>query len=205
VSSRASPNSGPAGRSRLDGILAFLDHVEKTLPVSSWTVGGFHVWPILRIHFGASLIIKLEFDRDNQISRYAQQSSRAMQILGLLTRSLEVRWKDRKRNATPNSAVDVVFLVASTGRYFKVGSEWYHPYTDSFIKYLRDFGLTSLVFETTPDTDYRIPRFDDSVLIQHRLFLLSAAAKIAGAFSRAGDERLEGFDRPRARAAACVL
>jgi hypothetical protein len=173
-------------------ILEFFDGIERTLPVADWSVGGLRVWPILRNLLGFALVSKADLPPQSQVLRYTG-ARRIGQILASLGAAAKARWTDRRRNArVPAEGVDVLFLTASTTRFFKVDGEWYNPYSDSFIKHLRDEGLSSLVLETTPDGRFRIPRFDGSILIQDKLFLRAARARLFASFG-AGEERLEGF------------
>lgn len=174
------------------GILEFFDGIERSLPVADWTVGGLHAWPVLRNLLGFSLISRADLPPRSQIRRYTG-ARRVGQILASLGAAAHARWTDRRRNARlPPEGADVLFLTASTTRFFKVDGEWYNPYSDSFIKHLREAGLSSVVLETTPDGQFRVPRFDASILIQDKLFVRTAGARL---FARlgAGEERLEGF------------
>jgi len=173
-------------------IVDFISHAESQFPVQEWTIDGLAVWPIVRIHVAFSLIALVYAETDNQVSRNQEFWHRSRGIARSLAKLITARHRDSRHNARIRPA-DVAFLITASARFFKVEGEWYQPYSDSFIKYLNDYGLASLSLEVASDGEYRIPRYRKSFFIQHRIYLLALMAVLKSRFMAPGNERLEGF------------
>lgn len=173
-------------------VFAFLEETERAVPVADWTMDGLRVWPLLRNYHAFGLITQHEYNADSQIVRYAGGWQRAKQILRSMGAGVAARWKDRRANHSPSMPADVVCLIASSTRFFRVGGRWYSPYCDSFRAPLAARGMTVGVHELAADGAYRIPRYAPSALMQNAVFTRAMLAKLRSR-KPPRSEQLEGW------------
>lgn len=174
-------------------VFEFLEEVERTIPVDEWLIDGLRVWPLLRNYHAFGLITRHEYSADSQIVRYSGGWHRWRQISRAMVDGVRVHFQDRERNHAASAPADVVALVASSTRYFKIGGRWYNPYCDSFRPHLAERGLSLGVYELAPDGAYRIPRYSSSAFLQNGVFVRTLAAAVRGT-RVPSSERLEGID-----------
>ena len=174
-------------------VFEFLEDVEAHIPVDEWTIDGLRVWPLLRNYHAFALITQHEYNTDSQIVRYMGGWRRFRQIALAMVEGVAVRVRDHDANQPTSMPADVVSLIASSTRFFKIDGHWYNPYCDSFRPHLAARGLTLGVYELAPDGAYRVPRYSSSAFLQNSVFVRAILAAARSRRAR-GAEHLQGFD-----------
>jgi len=146
---------------KFSSILNFLNQLECDFPVSEWKLFGFHIWPIIRISLGFKLSYQNFFTEKNQLT--TSDSSIFSDSFDTFYRSISNSISDSKKNQNANKAYEIVFLNVSSTRYYKLGKEWFNPFSDSFIGHLEKDNINSLVLEYPDET--KIPRYRKSRFI----------------------------------------
>lgn len=176
-------------------IFQAFDEAEQTLPVANWTIGDLRVWPIVRNYHAYLLCTQKAFDRNNEIAAAGTQiTTRLRQIAKTCIEHAVCVVRDRVSNDVLRPT-DVLIAAHSSTRYFQVEGRWYNPYSDSVTRHLRKQNLDALVLEFTGDGKYLAPRFNKSIYVQARSFLISVRAKLASKMTYARlPETLDGWD-----------
>jgi len=171
-------------------ILEKIRNLENTYPVQTWKLYGFHIWPVIRISYGLKLMRENFLSSENQLS--SANSSHASDAINIISTSLLNSFKDSTQNQKLNKKYNLVFLNASSTRYFQINKKWYNPFSDSFIKYFEEEDLNSLVLEY-PDVN-KIPRYNPSKYIGTGISLMSLNALIEKKIERIDLSLLNKFD-----------
>ena len=174
-------------------VFEFLEDVEARVPVDEWVIDSLRVWPLLRIYHAFALITQNEYNTDSQIVRYTGGWHRLRQIAVAMVEGVTSSIRDHGADQPASMPADVVSLVASSTRFFKVGGRWYNPYCDSFRPHLSARGVTLGVYELAGDGAYRVPRYSSSVFLQNAVFIRSISAALQ-ARKVPSAEHLNGFN-----------
>jgi hypothetical protein len=163
--------------------------VEAEFPVTSWTVRGIQVWPLIRLSLSSS-VFRSGSPAHSLAAGWLRLGSNAMRSL--------VGWAgayvgDHGANRRPWEPADAVFLASSIGRRPLLDGKRYDLRAGPYVALLERLGKRTLVWETSPFGDYSIPRHTPSFLVQPQLIALRAACQVLPL----GDDRvaLERFDR----------
>lgn len=158
-------------KSKQELILDLIVTLESRYAVAEWCVQDVHVWPIIRLALAYHLIVRTDLRSDNQVSEYRSDTARGKRALKTIVKSVFAYLRDFRSNAVnQDEHRDVLFVVCSSTRFFKIGTRWYNPYCDSFVTALQERNISSVVLETAADAIYRTPRYRPSVYIQLALF-----------------------------------
>lgn len=163
---------------------------EDDYPVNTWKLYGFFIWPVIRISYGLKIIQSNFLSSENQLS--SGGSTHITDTLNIISNSISNSTKDSSKNQTLNKKYDLVFLNASSTRYFQLNNKWYNPFSDPFVNYLVTDGLQSLILEY-PDIK-KIPRNNPSKYIGVGISLMSLNALIEKKIERTDLSLLNKFD-----------
>lgn len=172
-------------------ILYFLNQLEKEFPVSEWKLFGFHIWPVLRVSLGLKLSQQSFLKEKNQLT--SSNSSIISDSIQTIFNSVYNSIADSTNNQSLRNKYDVVFLNASSTRYYKLGNNWFNPFSDSFINHLEKENISSLVLEY-PDNNKKIPRYRPSKFIGTGINLMNLNVLFQKRFEKAEHFKPEGFD-----------
>lgn len=172
-------------------ILNFLNELEREFPVSKWKLFGFHIWPVIRVALGLKLSQENFLKEKNQLT--STNSSVVSDSLQTIYNSIYNSISDSSNNQNLKKKYEIVFLNASSTRYYKLGEKWFNPFSDSFINYLEKENLNSLVLEY-PDTIKNIPRYRPSKYIGAGINLMNINVLFQKQFEKAEHFKPEGFD-----------
>ncbi len=180
--------AGMSGRVTRAEFLGWLERIERSLPVTEWTVRGIRVWPLVRLSlysttFGAG---------SPRHGLRAGAPRQAWNVAAGLAAWARAYLADSAANRRATEPADAVFLSYSAGRRPLLDGKRYDLRAGPYAELLRTLGARSLVWEMSPFGDYGIPRFPPSFLIQPHLIALRGI----GQLMPAGDDRarLEGYD-----------
>ncbi len=127
--------------------VAALGAIERRYDVADWTVGGLHVWPILRTQLAARMMAR------GRVAPSVGPSRRIPAIRDVVRSS---KGALGKREAPPTA--DVVFLSRPTNRQHLDGA-WVDRFFDPIADILGQRGLRTLHLEyRAGSTQYRLPR-----------------------------------------------
>jgi len=158
-------------------IFDFLEKVEKEVPVSSWEFNNEKIWPLLRSTLAYDLVLVEDFnEQDNQVKKYKPIVNKTWIILKTSIAFFKNFLKDFSKNDFNDGKTDVLYLINSSTRFFKIENKWYNPYADTFYPIVEKAGQHQRIVELTSDYQFKIPRFRSSRLIQFRFFLLQFKA-----------------------------
>lgn len=172
-------------------ILHFLNELEREFPVSRWQLFGFHIWPVIRISLGLKLSQQSFLKKKNQLT--SSNSSIISDSIETIFNSVYNSISDSSKNQSLKKKYDLVFLNASSTRYYKLGNKWFNPFSDSFINHLEKEDMTSLVLEY-PDTNKKIPRYRPSKFIGTGINLMNINVLFQKRFEKAEHLKPEDFD-----------
>jgi hypothetical protein len=170
--------------------LAWLDEVERTVPVARWRAHDVAVWPIVRLQL-------LALNGDASVVQDAVGGGRLNNLAAvgkIFGTWLHATVRDWSANATRLRPADAVFLTYSYGTQPTIGGRRYNPLLAPYVDLLQRAGRRSAVWEMCHQGDYNIPRSIPSAYIQPQL----VARRIASLFTYRPDPsaaQLEDFDR----------
>lgn len=168
-----------------------MDKAEQELPRSGWRVDGVDIWPLIKTLYSIFALTHLMDNRDSQI-----RSSSA--VLNKIKRVVKIFFlaqiKDRSHNAIPEKA-EVLILGVSSTRYFKNDGGWYSPYIDTLQTGFNLQNITAFTYESTPDAEFRFPRFGATVLIQKNLLVSAVVAKVKTLFLSSALDKVVNWPR----------
>lgn len=172
-------------------ILNFLNELEREFPVSKWKLFGFYIWPVIRVALGLKLSQESFLIEKNQLT--SGNASVISDSLQTIYNSIYNSISDSSRNQSLKKKYEIVFLNASSTRYYKLGAKWFNPFSDPFINYLEKENINSLVLEY-PDTIKKIPRYRPSKYIGAGINLMNINVLFQKQFEKAEHFKPEGFD-----------
>ncbi len=175
-------------------ILSFLNKIEKEIPVNNWKVGNRNIWPLVRITLAFDLFIVEDFNSNNQIAKYRSFFSKLLKVVKTIFIGFLNYFKDFSMNDFSNSQVDVMYLINSSTRYYKVDGKWYNPFSDPFYSIINKQNIKQRVVELTSDYQFRIPRYRKSKFVQLDFFLIQFKALIISKFRKIDFRKFEGID-----------
>jgi hypothetical protein len=175
-------------------ILTFLNNIEREIPVNSWKVGDRNIWPLIRITMSFDLFLLEDFSPNNQISKYRGFYSKFFKVIETTFAGIFNFFKDFSNNDLSNSKIDVLYLINSSTRYYKLNNKWYNPFSDPFYSLLNKASIKQRVIELTSDFQYRIPRYRKSKLIQLDFFIIQFKALLLSKFSKIDFKKFEGLE-----------
>ena len=162
---------------------AWLEDVERALPVTRWTVRGFKVWPMIRLSL-SSTTFGAGSPRHGLGAPWHQ---RVTNVAGGARAWSRAYLGDFGANRRPTEPTDAVFLSYSTGRRPLIEGRRYDVRAGPFIDQLARLGCRSLVWELSPFGEYNTPRYTPSFLLQPTLVALRAVCQLLPL----GDDRVE--------------
>lgn len=174
-------------------ILEFLTSLEKKYPVSDWKLFGFHIWPVIRISLGLKLSTQNFLAGDNQL--ISSKSSLISDSLSSISDSIQNSLSDSSNNQNLKKNYDIVFLNVSSTRYYKLGEEWFNPFSDSFINHLEKDNVSSLVLEYPDTQEKKIPRYRPSKYIGAGLNFMNLNVLFEKKFERVNFSELKDFNK----------
>lgn len=172
-------------------ILNYLNELEREFPVSKWKLFGFYIWPVIRVSLGLKLSQESFLKEKNQLT--SSSSSIISDSIETIFNSLYNSVADSSNNQNLKNKYDIVFLNASSTRYYKLGGKWFNPFSDSFINHFEKDNINSLVLEY-PDTNKKIPRYRPSKYIGTSINLMNLNVLFQKRFEKAEQLKPEGFD-----------
>jgi hypothetical protein len=148
--------------------------IETDCPVTSWTIRGIHVWPLVRLSLSYSAL---------GAGSPAHSLGAGWGRLGLNVGRGLAGWahahvSDRRANQRPADPADAIFLVGSIGRRPLVDGKRYDVRAGPYIELLSQLGARSLVWEMSPYGDHNVPRHTPSFLVQPHLMALRGACQV---------------------------
>jgi hypothetical protein len=147
-------------------VLALLEELEARFPVLDWTLDGLRPWPLFRIDLAFCLDSYLVGSTPPPpVGGWTDRLRTARRLLGAVPHHARTRLSDRDHEA-PLEPADVVFLTMSTARRFKRRGRWYCSFSDPILDRLEEAGYRGAVLEFSPGSEYRIPRWRPSLLVQ---------------------------------------
>jgi hypothetical protein len=183
-------------------ILLFLNKIEKDIPVNNWKIGSRNIWPLVRITMAFDLFLVEDFNENNQITKYRGFYSKFLKVLQTAFLGVLNYFKDFSKNDFSNSKIDVMYLINSSTRYYKLNEKWYNPFSDPFYSILDRENIKQRVVELTSDYQYRIPRYRKSKFIQIDFFIIQFKALILSKYRKIDFKKFEGMDILNAKLAA---
>lgn len=175
-------------------ILSFLNRMEQDIPVNTWKVGSRNIWPLIRITMAFDLFLVEDFNSNNQITKYKGFYSKFIKVLETFLLGVLNYFKDFSHNDFSNSKIDVLYLINSSTRYYKLEGKWYNPFSDPFYSIIDKSNVKQRVIELTSDYQYRIPRYRKSKLIQLDFFIIQFQALIISKFKKFDFNNFEGLE-----------
>jgi hypothetical protein len=172
-------------------ILSYLAELEKEFPVTKWKLFGFHIWPVIRVSLGLKLSQESFLKEKNQLT--SSSFSLISDSLSTIYNSLYNSFSDSSNNQSLKSKYDIVFLNVSSTRYYKLGTKWFNPFSDSFINFLEKKSIKSLVLEY-PDVKGKIPRYRASKFIGTLINLMNLNVLFQKKFEKAEHSKPPDFD-----------
>lgn len=146
----------------LGGIrLELINKFQETNDVSQIVVNNIPIWPIVLFEI-KRYISKSILKKDTNIFMFA------MKEFFYLAKMFYNQIKDRKQNTRRNLNPDFIFLTQSSRRVILNG-KYYDRICDPFIDALKEKGYKSKVLEWSYDHKYKIPRHNNSSLIQFQI------------------------------------
>jgi len=150
--------------------------------VDEYTIAGIHIWPLLRISACFNLYAKTKGDVPGPS---VKSPKRVPRILGRLRSKLSPYWswlaarcRDARHECRPDlRRRDAVFLIHAAGRFVTIQGGHYSVFVDPLVDELHGRDFSSLVWETAPRNEYRVPRYGRSAFISHRLDLARNIAR----------------------------
>jgi hypothetical protein len=163
--------------------IEWIQGVEADFPVTSWTIRGIHVWPVVRLALSSSTL---------RAGSPAHSLGAGWGRLGLNVGRGLAAWawayvSDRPANRRPAEPAEAVFLVGSIGRRPLVDGKRYDIRAGPYIELLSRLGARSLVWEMSPYGDYNVPRHTPSFFVQPHLIALRGACQVLPL----GEDRVE--------------
>jgi len=155
-------------------VLDFINEIEGKFNVEEWVLDNIHIWPILRIRLAYQLddMVKTRVSvTKKQLFERAIHKSLSMPN-GLL-RHYYAKTVDCRNNDRLDRKIDVVFFTYASSRSFRVREAWVDRFSDPFIYLFKQRKLESLSLERSSRYEYKIPRFNRSILIQPGLSWLA--------------------------------
>jgi hypothetical protein len=175
-------------------ILSFLNKIEKDIPVNTWKVGSRNIWPLIRITMAFDLFLVEDFNSNNQIAKYRGFYSKFVKVFETFLLGIINYFRDFSKNDFSDSKIDVLYLINSSTRYFKLDGKWYNPFSDPFYSIINKHNIKQRVIELTSDYQYRIPRYRKSKLVQLDFFIIQLRALIISKFKKIDFKKFEGLD-----------
>ena len=154
--------------------IEWIQGIETDFPVTSWTIRGIHVWPVVRLSLSSSTL---------RAGSPAHSLGAGWGRLGLNVGRGLAGWakayvSDRSANRRPAEPAEAVFLVGSIGRRPLVDGKRYDIRAGPYIELLSRLRARSLVWEMSPYGDYNVPRHTPSFFVQPHLIALRAACQV---------------------------
>jgi hypothetical protein len=161
--------------------------IESALPVSEWRIDGLRVWPLIRLTLYANW-----FDAAvPEASIAASRGRNAMAAVRVLSAWAKAVVKDASRNIAPTRRCDALFLAYSAGTQPLIDGWRVNRLLAPYVSLLDEAGYTTSVWEMSPYSDYNLPRFTPSFLVQPWLLFWRT---VTLRDTRARDERLDGYE-----------
>lgn len=165
-----------------ENIINALLEIEKKVLVNEWEHNGSKIWPLIRVVLGYDLFVYEDFDPNNQILKYRSFKAKIFIVFISIFRLIKSFLSDFWKNDFSHKQVDVIYLINSSTRYFKINDKWYNPYSDTFYPFLHRKGISQMVLELSSDYQFRVPRFRKSKLIQLAFFWMQFKIQIRSKF-----------------------
>lgn len=172
-------------------ILNVINEVEDRFPVDQWTVGGLHVWPLVRMTLANMLIDgKKGIGRQSE-SRFERLKRLARQVSRTYCGFIQASVADCRKNAPASSPARVVFL--GDGVSFVQHKDYYYDrFCEPLIDFLNTQSIDSLFISRC--NYYHYPRHNPSKWIQPQMDWIRLKAKFTGTSSIQGSAQLPCFD-----------
>jgi hypothetical protein len=152
----------------------WIRRVETDFPVTSWTVRGIHVWPLIRLSLSSSTL---------HAGSPAHSLGAGWLRLGANVGRGLAAWaqayvSDRGANRRPWEPAEAVFLASSVGRRPLVDGKRYDIRAGPYVELFNRSGVRSLVWEMSPYGDYNTPRHTPSFLVQPHIIGLRGVCQV---------------------------
>jgi hypothetical protein len=152
-----------------DECLVFMREIEKSVPVSQWTIDGLHIWPLVRYEIHQENIAYLSSGRQQstiEADRLDQRVRRKLERVGTMARgaarAVDASVRDRM---TATQIRNSSALLYSDGVLFsKLEGRWYDRVCDPFVDALDAHGVSHLTI--TPLDNHFYPRRSPSLFVQ---------------------------------------
>lgn len=167
-------------------VVAVLGALEDRFPVAEWSVGGIHVWPIIRTHLTTALLLD------------ERQPPPAWSVRGLAKRTIDAARAEAEDELLGEGGpalgrADVVFLSRPCNRT-RLGTRYYDQFFDPLADLLEARGRRTLLFEyRARRSRYRVPRHRPSLLL--RPLVVRALPGAAASVIRAAPRHLPEYGR----------
>jgi len=140
-------------------------------------IGGFHIWPMLRIHISNRIILaSLDISSVGKKNLINKQLNEAAQIVGGQFKTQYIKLKDRNKNQSISQPADLMFLGSQITK-IKINNYWYDRFADPIVDKFSEYGFTAKKIDWS--YNYRIPRYNPSVMIQGKLDMLKITSYIS--------------------------
>jgi hypothetical protein len=178
--------------------MVWLGEVEQGVPVAEWTIGGVHVWPIVRLDLYAQNFNVAIPDA----SLAGGWRSAVRTVAGGTAAWAIARVRDWPRSQSPTTPADAVFLAYATGAQPAVRGRHLNYLLAPYVELLARGGRTATVWEMCPYGHYSVPRYTPSHFIQPYLMALRIRCRLR---VPPLPRHLPGFEALVARARAAGL
>jgi hypothetical protein len=177
--------------------LELLTRWERELPVTTWTVDGLRVWPLLRIRIAAQLTqTKPHAAGYGPLARVRIAAGAVLTPLRQAWHQRSAQKRDRGHELSVLDRADALFLTHTTCRQ-RLGDAFYDVFCDPLIDVLERDGRRALVLESAPgSSDFRVPRWRQSHFIETEQRWLAARSLLTSGLGATHQEvKLPQFER----------
>lgn len=145
-------------------LMNLYNELEEKFEVDKWTIGGVHIWPVIRMDLMLNLFDLKARNKQTNINLLFKIKE-GLKILKGVFKYLFAAARDGGRNEKISQA-DTVFLSDGISRV-KLKEKFYDKFCDPIIDILQKKGLSAKTLE--PLHNYIIPRYRASLFIQKNL------------------------------------
>ena len=146
-------------------VMDLINEMEERYPVDHWTIGGIHIWPVIRISLAMQLIrqnISKEIIPDRSIINKANDYSKR---IAKLVKMIYFNYSQGHKKIQ-SSKVDYLFMGDQVSRIW-LNDTWYDRFCDPFIEYFNNIGKKCIHMEARYNP--KIPSYKATWYLQPRL------------------------------------
>lgn len=148
--------------------IKIITDIEERFPVDRWTVDGIHIWPLIRIDMEMNLGNEETTLRPQFVNRLALRVKQAVAMLVGWARYYHALIRDKAGNAKLDRSYDALFVDYTVSRT-KLGNSYRNRLCGPIQESLEALGYSSLLCESSPKHEYRLPRDGKSIFIEKQI------------------------------------